>query len=134
VNESKAQSRGLFGSLRGLLHSSAKLVEVRLELLATELQQEKLRVLDALAWLAVAVLALAIGMALLSVFIVLLFAPPYRLAALGGVGLAHLALAGWALRLARSRRHAGGMPFEASLAELRRDRSALLGGEGEGSP
>jgi uncharacterized membrane protein YqjE len=134
VSESKASAGGLFGSLRRLLHSSAELVEVRLELLATELQQEKLRVLDSLAWLAVAVLALAIALVLLSVFIVLLFAPPYRLAALGGVGLTHLVLAGWALRLARSRRHAGGMPFEASLAELRRDRSALLGGESEGPP
>jgi uncharacterized membrane protein YqjE len=131
VSEGKAAAPGLFGSLRRLLHSSAELAEVRLELLATELQQEKLRVLDALAWLAVAVLALAIGLGLLSVFIVLLFAPPYRLAALGVVGLAHLGLAGLALRLARSRRHAGEQPFEASLAELRRDRAALMGGNDE---
>jgi len=132
LNDGKAAGIGLFGSLRRLLHSSAELVEVRLELLATELQQEKLRVLDALAWLAVAVLALAIALVLLSVFVVMLFAPPYRLAALGAVGLGHLALAWVALRLARSRPHAGGSPFEASLAELRRDRAALLGGEGEG--
>jgi uncharacterized membrane protein YqjE len=133
VSDSKAGATGLFGSLRRLLHSSAELVEVRLELLATELQQEKLRVLDALAWLAVAVLALAIALVLLSAFVVMLFAPPYRLAALGVVGLGHLALAWFALRLARSRRQAGGPPFEASLAELRRDRAALLGREGEGT-
>jgi uncharacterized membrane protein YqjE len=132
VSEGKAAATGLFGSLRRLLHGSAELVEVRLELLAVELQQEKLRVLDALAWLAVAVLALAIALVLLSVFVVMLVAPQYRLAALGAVGLGHFALAWVALRLARSRRHAGGVPFEASLAELRRDRAALMGGEGEG--
>ena len=132
MNEGKTPATGLFGSLRRLLHSSTELLEVRLELLATELQQEKLRVLDALAWLAVAVLALAIALVLLSVFVVMLFAPEYRLAALGAVGLGHLGLAWAALRLARSRRQAGGPPFEASLAELRRDRAALMGREGEG--
>ena len=117
---------GLLSSLRRLLHSSAEMAEVRLDLFATELQQEKLRVLDSLAWLALAWLALGVGLVLLCLFVVLLIAEPYRLAGLGVI--AGLCLAGaWAAWLASRRRgHAGGTPFEASLAELRRDRDALI--------
>ncbi|HMM87045.1 phage holin family protein [Azohydromonas sp.] len=117
---------GLFASLRRVLGSAAELVEVRLELLATELQQEKLRVLEALAWLAVAMLAFGIAMVLLAVFVVLLF-DEHRLAALGAVVLVYLGGAALAWRAARARLREGGGPFEASLAELRRDRAALAG-------
>lgn len=118
---------GLFASLRRVLGSAAELVEVRLELLATELQQEKLRVLEALAWLAVAMLAFGIAMVLLAVFVVLLFDERHRLAALGAVVLVYLGGAALAWRAARVRLREGGGPFEASLAELRRDRAALAG-------
>ena len=118
---------GLFASLRRLLHSSAELAEVRLALLATELQQEKLRLLESLAWLAAALLAFGVGLVLLSGFVVMLVGEPYRLAALGIVVLLYFGFAWAAIRIARARVHAGGAPFEASLAELRRDRAALFG-------
>lgn len=118
---------GLFASLRRLLGSSAELAQVRLELLATELQQEKLRVLEALAWVGVAMLAFGVAMVLLAVFVVLLFDERHRLAALGVVVLVYLGGAALAWRAARARLREGGGPFEASLAELRRDRAALAG-------
>ena len=118
---------GLFASLRRLLHGSAELAEVRLELFATELQQEKLRVLDSLAWMAVAMLALGVGLVLFAVFLVLLVGEEHRLAALGVLALVYMGAAWVAWGAARTRRHEGGAPFEASLAELRRDRAALVG-------
>jgi uncharacterized membrane protein YqjE len=117
---------GLFAALRRLLASSAELAEVRLALFATELQQEKLRTLDALAWLLIGVVAAGVALVLASVFVVLLFPEPLRLAALGVVALAYAGGAWLALRTARARL-AEAAPFEATLAELRRDREALAG-------
>jgi uncharacterized membrane protein YqjE len=131
---SDAAPPGLFASLRRLLQHSVELAEVRLELFATELQQEKLRLLESLAWLALALLAFAIGLVLLSVFIVMLFDRPHRLAALGGVVLAYFAGAWVAWRVARAKGQGSGKPFEASLSELRRDRAALTGRDPSASP
>jgi uncharacterized membrane protein YqjE len=117
---------GLFAALRRLLASSAELAEVRLALFATELQQEKLRALDALAWLLIGVAAAGVALVLLSLFVVLLFPEPLRLAALGVIVLVYAVGAWLALRVARARL-AAVAPFEATLAELRRDREALAG-------
>lgn len=117
---------GLFAALRRLLASSSELAEVRLALFATELQQEKLRTLDALAWLLIGVAAAGIALILLSLFVVLLLPEPLRLTALGVIVLVYAGGAWLALRTARARL-AAAAPFEATLAELRRDREALAG-------
>ena len=117
---------GLLASARRLSGDLVELGLLRLELFSTELQQEKLRVFEALAWLAAAVLAAGIGLLLLSVFVVLLFEERHRVAALGGIVLLHALGAVLALRSARARLREA-QPFEASLAELRRDRDALSG-------
>jgi uncharacterized membrane protein YqjE len=126
MSDAKPPPPGLFASLRRLLGSAAELVEVRLALFSTELQQEKLRALDALALLAVGLLAAGVALVLLSLFVVMLFAEPYRVAALGVVVLVYALAAGLLLRAARARL-AEGTPFEATMAELRRDREALAG-------
>lgn len=133
TSDAKPPPSGLFASLRRLLGSAAELVEVRLALFATELQQEKLRALDALALLAVALLAAGVALVLLSLFVVMLFAEPYRVAALGVVVLVYALAAGLLLRAARARL-AEGTPFEATRAELRRDREALAGRDPGASP
>lgn len=133
TSDAKPPPSGLFASLRRLLGSTAELVEVRLALFATELQQEKLRALDALALLAVALLAAGVALVLLSLFVVMLFAEPYRVAALGVVVLVYALAAGLLLRAARARL-AEGTPFEATRAELRRDREALAGRDPGASP
>ena len=118
---------GLFASLRRLLGSGFSMAEVRLELLATDLQFEKLRVLESLLWLAVALVGFVMTMLLFSLFVVLLVGEPYRLAVLGVLALLYGAGSWAALRVARHRRDSGGTPFGASLSELRRDSAALFG-------
>jgi uncharacterized membrane protein YqjE len=125
---------GFFASLRQVLASSAELAEVRIKLFATELQEEKLRLLESLVWLAVSMLALGVALVLLSVFIVMLFGEQHRLAALGVLVALFLVAARVAWGAARAGRQAGGAPFEASLAELRRDRAALGGRDPTESP
>ena len=120
---------GLFGSLQRLIGTLVETVEVRLSLFGNELQQEKLRLLESLAWLALAMVAAGIGMLLLTAFVVLLFDERHRLAVLGTAALLYLGLAVFAWLVAKGKGRAGGGPFAASLAELRQDRGLLRPGE-----
>ncbi|HEY3431340.1 MAG TPA: phage holin family protein [Rhodocyclaceae bacterium] len=120
-----ASRPGLLGSLRNLLAHGLELAQVRLELLLTELEEEKTRLLKLLAYGAAALLLLMMGLVFLAVFITVLLWDEHRLLTLGlcsffflGTGL--LALAGVS-RLA----HRDEKPLAASLNELAQDRSAL---------
>jgi uncharacterized membrane protein YqjE len=121
--------RGLFASLRRLLATSLELAQVRLELVLTELEQEKLRLFDALLLAAGALVAFGIGLVLLVAFVVLLFPEPQRVAVVGVLALLLFAGSAWALVAARRRLRAPGGLFEASRRELARDRADLAGGE-----
>ena len=55
-----SESGGLLASLRQLLFTLLETAQVRLELLGTELEAEKRRVLDALVFAAVALVCLAL--------------------------------------------------------------------------
>ncbi len=117
---------GLFASLRRLAGTTAAIVLVRLELLGTELEQEKLRVVGAL-WLAgAALLMLWLALVLFAGFVVLLLWDEYRLQAVGGLAILFAGAGGWLLHRARRQLTppAGGA-FALSLAELRRDRDSL---------
>lgn len=118
-------SAGLFGSLRRLLHSSLEVVQVRLRLLGTELEEEKLRLTGGLLLACVGLLLLGIGLLLMCVLIVLWVAPAHRLAALGLLTALFLGAALWLLyRASQQLRNPGGL-FQGSLAELAKDRDAL---------
>lgn len=116
---------GLFASLSRLLGTVLEIAQVRLDLVGTEVELEKRRIFDGLLWGAVALLVLGIGLVLLCGFIVLLFWDGYRLPAVGAMALLFLFSSAALIRQARRRlRRANGM-FEASLAELERDRAGL---------
>ena len=119
---------GLFDSLRRLLGTAVDIVQVRLELLGTEFEQEKRRLVDAFVMAALALLLLGLALVMAIGFVVLLFQEGYRLAALGVLTLLFATTGAWLLRRAR----AGLLVpdeglFALSLGELRRDRDALAG-------
>jgi len=124
---------GLLASLRGLLATTLALVQNRFELLATELEEEKLHLLGILAYGAAAVLLLCIGMVFLALFITLVFWDSHRLLVVGGCTLAFLLGGGCALLLAQRQLRSGTRLFAASLAELQQDRQALRGDGAEES-
>ncbi len=102
------------------------MAEIRLELLSSEIEEEKIRLVDSLLWAGLALMLLGIGVVLLCGFIVMLFWDGYRLAALGVLTL--LFLGGGVLLMRTAREHLripGGM-FHSSVAELARDRAALV--------
>lgn len=118
-------SGGLFAAVRRLLAGGVEMLRVRLELLSTEIEQEKLRLFDAVLWAGLALLLLGMGLLFLCGLIVVLLWESHRLLALGG--LAALCLGGglWLWQRARERLHAPGGLFAASVAELARDRAGL---------
>lgn len=118
-------SAGLYSSLRGFAATSVALLRTRFELLRVEAQEEVSRLAGLLLWGIAAVLLGVAGLVFLAVFLTVLLWDSQRLLALGIFSALFLAAAavaiGMALRLARQ----GSQLFAASLAELRRDESAL---------
>ena len=118
----QAGGGGLLASVRQLVSTLLETAQVRLELLGTELEAEKRRVLDVLVLAAVALVCLSLGLVMLCATVVLLVDPAYRWAAAGAMALLMLGGALALLGLARRRlRNPLGM-FHASAQELARDR------------
>jgi uncharacterized membrane protein YqjE len=116
---------GVLDSLRKLGGTLLGTLQTRLELVATEIEEEKARFarIAALAALAGFCLALAVNLAVL--FLVVLFWDTDRLLAIGvlaGVFAAGAAALGLALRNAVTKRP---RLLSATLAELRKDREEL---------
>jgi uncharacterized membrane protein YqjE len=121
-----AAAGGLLQSLRRLLDTALGIAHVRLELFGSELEQEKLRLFDALMRAAIGLLMAGLALVLAIAFVVLLFQEPYRLPAVGVLTLVFGGGAWWLLQRARQGlRAAEGGPFALTLGELRRDRDAL---------
>lgn len=117
---------GLFASLRRFMATALEVVQVRLDLLGTEIEFEKRRLFEGVLWAAAALLVLGIGLVLLCGFVILLFWDGYRLAAIGVLAL--LFLAGGLALLFIARRHLRKKTsmFNFSLSELENDRAALF--------
>ncbi len=116
---------GLLDTARRVGDSLLGLVQNRVELFALELQEEKLRAVKLLIWLA---LALALGMAglLLGLGALALFL--WQLSGyIGLVGLAvvSLACAAAILWFVHSRVRKGPVPFNQTVAEFKKDRECL---------
>ncbi len=112
---------GLLASLKQLLKTLLDTLQVRLELLGTELEVEKSRLFDVLVMALLALVFLALGLVLLCGTVILLFPDGWRLAAAAGLAVFFLAGGLALLFMARRRlRNPLGM-FHASAQELARD-------------
>ncbi len=121
---------GLLDSLRRLIDTVVGILQVRLELFGSELEQEKLRLFDTLLHAAIGLVLVSLALVLGIAFVVMLFQEAYRLPAVGVLTLAFGGGGWWLLRRARDGlRAAEGGPFALTLGELRRDREALVAGE-----
>lgn len=121
---------GLTASLRALGATLAELLAARAELAVVELRQEGERKKEMIALAAAGALFLALGLLVATIFIVVLFWDTHRLAAIGGVAIAYLALSAAAFGRLRRRAATNPPPFEATLREFAADRDMLAGGTG----
>ncbi|ANQ86830.1 hypothetical protein dqs_3813 [Azoarcus olearius] len=119
----------LLESLRGFLDTALQIAQIRLELLAVEVQEEKLRLGSLLFNIVLAGVLVGFGAVFLAVFLTVLFWDEHRLLALGLATFA--CLGGGLLAAANAAREMrrGSQLFAASLAELTRDRERLERGE-----
>ncbi|ODV13462.1 MAG: hypothetical protein ABT20_02110 [Rubrivivax sp. SCN 70-15] len=118
-------SPGLLGSLRELLGALLDVGQTRLALASTELEEERLRLVELLLWATLALFLAGIGIVLAALLLVLLFWDGPREWVLGGITAAFLVGAGAALAVWRRKAHDKPPLLAATLAELRRDRDAL---------
>lgn len=124
-----APDAGIAASLRRLLDGLLQMAQLRLELLSTEIESEKLRIFDALVWLVLALMCATTGLLLAVAFVVMLMPDSARATALGVLaGLFVAAALALALH-ARRRLESPGGALRETVDELRRDRATLGGGD-----
>ena len=116
---------GVIASLRSLAANAVAIVHTRLELLANEVEEERVRTLEILLLAAIALFCAAVAVLLITTWIVVALWEQYRLATLAALALAYLIVAGIALRSLKARSAARPKLFSTSLAELARDRDLL---------
>lgn len=116
---------GLLQSIKNLAGSALAAAQTRLEILATEIEEERLR-LEQLLLVALAA-AFCLGMALvLGVgFIVIYFWDTHRLATVGLLGLAFLAVAIVLGLILRAKAKSRPKPFAVTRGELAKDGAML---------
>jgi uncharacterized membrane protein YqjE len=125
--EPGASRPGLVESAKRLAATLVSIVHTRLELVATELQEEIARLASVVIWSVAALLLAVVGLAFLAVAIVLAAAPAWRAVVAGAIAAALIAAAVLAWLVARRVQRAKPRAFDASLAELERDDERLRG-------
>jgi uncharacterized membrane protein YqjE len=120
-----SESGGLFASLKRLLGTVLGIVSTRMELLANEWQEERMRLMRMLVLALLAVFFVCMAAVLFAIFVVAAFWHDYPLLAISVLSLSFFVLSGLcAISLRRLLRQRPVL-FSASLAELRRDRFEL---------
>lgn len=126
--EAQGTGEGLFASLKTLTATLAGIVQTRLELLSTDIAEERARLGEILLLALVAMFCAGVGVLLLALLIVVLFWDTHRLAALGGLTAVFLASGAWVGWLALHKLRSKPRLFEASITELAKDREHLSSG------
>lgn len=123
----KAQpgSKGLLASLTSLAATLAAIAHTRLELLATDLEEERLHLLSLLVMVLLALFCLGVGLVLATLLLVAVFWDTHRLLMLGSLAGFFLATSIAACGFAFYQVKTKPKVFAASLRELLKDHEQL---------
>jgi len=116
---------GILQSLRNLATTLVALLQNRLELLATDLEEERIRLLQLLFWAAAALFFFALGVLMITVLVVLLVWESHRLAGIVVLAVVFLAISVGLAIVVRNRMYVRSRLFSASLDELAKDKDRL---------
>jgi uncharacterized membrane protein YqjE len=119
------QSAGLIDSLKRLASTLTSIVLTRLELLANELQEERLHLTQMLLYALLAIFCFGMGLLLLTIFVVVSFWDDHRLAVLGGLSILFFVLSFLMAMVLRVRAQSKSKLFSFSITELAKDREQL---------
>jgi uncharacterized membrane protein YqjE len=125
MDDPAGASDGVLGSLRRLLDTGLSIGQNRLELLAVELQEEKLRLVQIFILVSAVVAFALMSLTMLSLTLVVLFWESSRLAVLGGLSLFYLLATGASWRVLSKRLGRQSAPFSGSVAEMKKDKEWL---------
>ena len=116
---------GILQSLRNLAATLVALLQNRLELLVTDLEEERIRLLQLLFWAAGALFFFALGVLMVTMLIVLLLWDSHRIVGVAVLAGVFLAIGvGLAIGV-RNRMHVRPRLFSSSLDELAKDKDRL---------
>jgi uncharacterized membrane protein YqjE len=123
------QGAGLLDSIKRLTSTLIEIISTRLELLANELQEERLHLTQMFFLSLIVLFCFGMALLLLTIFITVLFWDDHRIAVLGGL-CALFSVSGILIALLlRSKAQSRPKLFSASLAELAKDREQLEPGD-----
>jgi uncharacterized membrane protein YqjE len=124
--KSSGLEKGLFDSLKNFAATMLAIGHTRLDLLSTDLEEERVHIFSLLILVLSALFLVGVGVVLVTILLVAAFWDTHRLLVLGtlaGIFLAAgLTAGGMAMRKARSKPRL----FASSLSELNKDRQQLV--------
>ena len=115
----------MFGSLRELARTLLSFTETRARLAATEIEEQAVRAVEILVWLAAALFLFGVTLLFLAIVILLLFWDSNRLLAAGLLAALFLGSGSAAALVARARMRERPKLLAATLAELELDRQRI---------
>lgn len=116
---------GLVDSLTATAATMVAIVHTRLDLLSTDLEEEREHFVSLTLFALGAFFCLGVGVVLMASLLVFAVWDSHRLLALGGLAAAFLTAGAFAILVALKKVKAKPRLFSASLAELRKDRQLL---------
>ncbi len=126
--DSAMRPGGFLASLRRLISTLLEILQTRIEIVATELEEERLRIAQIAVAAFVTLFCLILAIIFGTLLIVVAFWETHRIAVLGGFAALYLALGVAAGLVWRARTRARTRLFATTLAELTRDRERLTPG------
>ncbi len=120
------RSESLFGSLKALAATLLAIVQTRLELFSTELEEEGIRLVSILSWALAALFCAALGVVFATLFVVFALWSSHPLLALGIPAVLFFLAGVLAWRVVDRKVKSKPRMFAASLAELDKDREQLI--------
>ena len=119
------RSRGVFASLKRLGSTLAAVFHSRVELLAHELERERIRVTRLLLLGIAAYFFLTLSAITATMFIIVLFWDSQRLVAIGFLTVFYLSIGGGIILFAKREASRAARPFSSTLEQLKKDRDEL---------
>jgi uncharacterized membrane protein YqjE len=116
---------GFFDSLRAVMASFVGLLQTRLDLASTEIEEERERLKELMLLAAISIFCVSLGVILLTGLVVIVFWETHRFSVLGGLALTYLAAGATAGLVLRKKAAARPRLFAATCAELAKDRERL---------
>ncbi|MFM2440345.1 MAG: hypothetical protein RLZZ349_72 [Pseudomonadota bacterium] len=119
------QGNGLMDSLAALATTFVAIIHTRLELLSTDIEEEREHVLSLVKLSLIALFCLMLGMLLIAVLLIVALWDTYRLAAIGSLASFFIIAGMIAWYLAKRKAKAKPRLFLSSLLELSKDREKI---------